>query len=669
MSEVEQKQHKKVEYNIVEENGRKVYVIKYKTAFRVVDNLLETDYLRSVIDQVLKEDGVHNPNLTRGFLVSDRRGLKKKLAREGIMVDLVLNRFLEEEIPHEQYLFLQQYVGSLVLNEKGADSMNLKIKRGVNEEYFRKKGVKLAEMNEGSIWKLHSVTDIIYGYCSLGHEIRYAFTAVNNFGEKLVFGNTCIHDFFDIDAQLAERLQDHVMKIKAITDEYYNDYHAYYEVHKRLDEFMLILMMYINKINTVLFSKSEISYVTKFIEYGLPVPRPLARSVGIKIHTFLNRAYGGIFYTEKYSVIRNFIYMLHCFAQGSHGYVKEEINSSFPINFLGDRIMPKEIEQIKPLLDETPFASFTVSNFVDKMAFNLKTDQLVTLLSNLYQLNQLTTKFRNDNDLYLREINRATIKLYHKGTGLVLSDDNQIMSDMFNLPNVNDIESYFLNNSLSLKYDKSKLLGVETGYIGHVKGLKREALSSLNMEEKPKQLAEFIKRNPSRVKAEDIIQIILHANYVKSSDEDSMKWFYQVLKGNGIIDEFKSFIRGTEQSSNYKELFEKAKKNKQALDENGLSFAFKILDTVANRGTCTPKQKAHIDKIESFLNGIETQSSDEEENEYEKLLGVVKKNMDKVRKHRLEFAVNILETASKTGKATDKQLTYINKLRHVVLNL
>lgn len=469
-------------YNVLEEKGKKVLILKRRTAFKIVQDLLETDYLGSIINEAIEEDGKHDPSLVKGALVSDRKSLKKKLAREGIMVDLVMNRFLENEIPLEQYLFLQQYVGSVVLKLEGADNLGLKIKRGVNEEYFRRKGIKLANLNNNANWRLESITDIVSGKCTLGHDIRYAFTAVNNLGEKLVFGSTCVNDFFDIDEQLGVKLQDCVSRIKDITDEYYNDYHAYYEVHKNLDTFMNMLTMFIHKLtNGNLYNKQELGYLSKFVGYGLPVPRDLARQIGIKTQVFLNHEFNHIFFPKNLSSVRNMIYMLYCFSMGSHGCTKQDLRGFFPTNYLGDRIMPKEADQLNSLLS-TDYALTGSNEFVNSMALNLTKEQFGVILSNLYQLKQLTKRLESDSQFDLKQENRGMLTIVHKGSGVRISNHNVAMELLFNIPPLDSIKSgfnYLMSNKLSLKYDLSKIDTVDLAFIGEVKGLSSEDRKSV----------------------------------------------------------------------------------------------------------------------------------------------------------------------------------------------
>jgi hypothetical protein len=653
-------------YNIIKENGKKAYIIQHQTTpFKVVEDLLQTDYLGNILNDVLEEEGEYDPTLTKGTVISNRKALKKRLAREGIMVDLVLNRFLEEEIPLEQYLFLQQYVGSFILNNEGAEKLELKIKRGVYEEYFRKKGIKLANINRGAKWYLESVRDIVWGKCTLGHDIRYAFTAVSNMGDRVVFGSTCVHDFFDIDAQLHERLNDYVEQIKDITDEYYNDYHAYYEVHAKLDGFFRILVLFIDRL-THLYTKQEVGYVNTFANYNLPIPRPLARQLGVRIHVFLTHNFNYMFFPDMYRSVKDLIYMLHCFAQGSHGYTLEDLNGYFPTNFLGDRIMPKEVKQLTSLM-KSRYTAMGSKEFVNQMALQLTDDMFMNVLNNLYQLKQLTEKLQHSEVFGLFEENPQSLVVVHKPTGIILSKDLGVVETLFGIPSVDELTDalgVLVNHKLNLKIDLDALNTAKVGFLGRVGRLGKRVLLKKDLTELNRDAVEFLNNYPRRIQAEDVVLAILWTNYLDESNPSSLEWFKQVLTHNGLGQAYEQFLKQKSERIDLDKLLEKVEENIDAVEKKGLTFARDVLISAVRSGSASEKQMKYIKQLNDFISkGIVPNSSNELTNEYKALLDKANRHKDLLKKNKLDFNVKVLETVSKTGRVTPKQRTFIDKLK------
>lgn len=52
-----------MEYNVVKHGNKEAYIIKNKTTFKIVKELLGTDYLNTVTTEFIKNKCVHNPEL------------------------------------------------------------------------------------------------------------------------------------------------------------------------------------------------------------------------------------------------------------------------------------------------------------------------------------------------------------------------------------------------------------------------------------------------------------------------------------------------------------------------------------------------------------------------------------------------------------------------------
>ncbi|PHE64328.1 hypothetical protein COF68_05660 [Bacillus toyonensis] len=614
-----------MEYNIVTVGGKEAYIIKNKTSFKVVKELLETDYLGTVIKEFIEQKCVHNPNLTKGVLVSNRRSLKAKLAKERLMSDVVMNRFLEQEIPKERYDYLQQYIGSIILSTEGAENIELNLGRGVNEEYFRKKGIKLAKLNLNAKWRLVFVKDIIFGHCSLGHEIRYAFTAMNDMGDSLIFGSTCVNDFFEIDEQLTERLGEYVNKIRSYTEEYYNDYHAYYEIHAKQDQFMALLVQFINKLtNDKTFNNQEISYLSTFVGWGMPVPGPLAMKLGNKIMNFLNKEFKLLVAFEPFDVVVKLIYLCGCFAYGSHGTTINELRSPFPVNFLGDRIMPKGVEDLIGRFEGLS-TGHTKDDFVSVMSSNLDINKFVNILNNMYLLKDLTRVLAEDDDLVL-ELNHAETgyKLTYKEitltkTHTAVKESEELehakrLNLLFNFPMVTTREEalkVFMTQKLQLKKTKSVLNTVDLGYISMFEYDENASPFGSSLSKGAKKLSDFIVSNDGKVKASDIVMRILHNDFVNKDKLVGQEWFTKIVQDNNIgnalrekKEESQSQPKKEFPTEEYEELLEKAIRNRDIVEKQRLGFAVDILKTTLTYKRISPKQQKFVEKLGVALKDV-----------------------------------------------------------------
>ncbi|MGF2715374.1 hypothetical protein ACQUY5_24485 [Bacillus cereus] len=615
-----------MEYNVVKHGNKEAYIIKNKTTFKVVKELLGTDYLNTVTTGFIKDKCVHNPNLSKGVLVSNRRSLKAKLAKERMMSDVVMNRFLEQEIPEEQYSFLQQYVGNLILNNKGAENIFLNLGRGVNEEYFRKKGIKLAKLNQNAKWRLAFVKDIVFGHCSLGHEIRYAFTAINDSGDSLIFGSTCVHDFFEIDEQLSERLVEYVNQIRTHTEDYYNDYHSYYEIHRKQDQFMALLMKFVNSsTNEQTFNKTELNFMSKFIGYGLPIPKPLAEQVGDKIMDFFAREYSMLVAFEPYDIVTKLIYLCGCFAYGCHGTTVSELNTEFPVNYLGDRIMPKEVEHFKEKFNSLKTGT-TNNDFIQVMTQNLNINQFVMLLNNVSMVKKLTGVLAQDDILTLEPNPTETgYKLTYKE--ITLSKQSHISSKthatesakrmnlLFGLPTVEtreDALKIFMNQQIQLKLDKSVLATKDFAYLSMFEYEEGVSVFSTKLNPSAEKLKNFMHDNEGKVVAEDLVLQILNNDFVNKDKPKGLEWFSLVIQENNVAEAMRSNKQRTGVVRNrsdfpiekYEELLEKAIKHRDIVDKKRKGFAVDILKSVVTYKKISPKQQKFVDDLENVLQDV-----------------------------------------------------------------
>ncbi|MEC2463413.1 hypothetical protein P9X10_00680 [Bacillus cereus] len=615
-----------MEYNVVKHGNKEAYIIKNQTTFKVVKELLGTDYLNTVVTEFMQGKCVHNPNLTKGVLVSNRRSLKAKLAKERMMSDVVMNRFLEQEIPPEQYDFLQQYIGKLILNNKGAENIFLNLGRGVNEEYFRQKGIKLARLNQNAKWRLAFVKDIVHGYCSMGHEIRYAFTALNEFGDSLIFGSTCVHDFFEIDEQLSERLGEYVNQIRTHTEDYYNDYHSYYEIHRKQDQFMALLMQFVNRLtNEQTFNSDELNYVSTFVGYGLPIPKPLAEKVGDKIFDYLSKEFNMLVAFEPYDIVTKLVYLCGCFAHGCHGTTGNELKTDFPVNYLGERIMPKEVEHLTSKFNQLNTGT-TKDDFIQVMTANLDINKFICILNNMVTMKKLTGILAKDELLTLEPNDTNTgYKLSYKE--IILSKQSHIASEthakesakrmnlLFNLPPVESREDalkIIMNQQLQLKLDKSVLATKDFAYLNMFEYEEGVSVFAVKLFGGAQKLKDFMYENEGRVVAEDLVLPMLNNDFVKAEKPQGMQWFNLIIQENGIAGELSSNKKRTGvartnsdfPTEHYEDLLEKAIKHRDVVEKKRYGFAVNILKTVLTYKKVSPKQKDYIEKLEGVLEDI-----------------------------------------------------------------
>lgn len=690
-NENEQKENKRVvKYNVITEDDKRVFILENNTSFRIVEDLLQSDYLRTVVQTLLEKEGKHDSSLTSGTLVSNRRSLKSKLVREGITMDLVLNRFLEEEIPREQYLYLQQYVGTYVMEYQGAENLDLRIARAVNEEYFRQKGIKLANFNKNTRWRLEFVQDILFGYCTLGHEIRYAYTAVDSNGNRLVFGSTCIHDFFEIDEQLREKLLEYTNNIKAVTDEYYNDYHAYYEAHRNLDSFMRIYVNFIQKLtDNSYFDKADVGYINGFVDYGIPIPRQLSMKVGLKAHKFTSEMFKGIKGILNSSAITSLLNLLLAVSWGSHGFTARELDRKFPTNFLGDRLMPKEVETIIANLKDSidwykRSSNASDDEFVNKMSLALTEETFTNILVNLVSYKQLYKKLEESDKIGVASY--STLK-WGKGTSLIVPAE--LYQDVLGVSDGkwSEVVAQFVNNKLEFKVDDS-VFDTEKGAFLNI--LDSDAFYNRRLssgDSYTERLNKFLMNNHDRINQYKLVKTIASSDYMSEHNHKAVKWVETILDANGLLEEFRGIKETTSKDElYYRDLLSKAEEREKEIKDKGYAFHFKVLSTVSDKGNPTDKQLKYIKSLEDAMNkGFKDNAKKEEEpkvsksensknkanndskkpNKYEVLLKIALKEEDKVNQRNLGYAVNILKTVVKTGKVSEKQYKHIQRLADI----
>lgn len=138
-------------------------------------------------------------------LVSSNAVLLKRLQDLGYPTVSTFVRFIGERLSSDQMSLLSNYVVRDTISKEGS-KLKLRLKRNTN--YYRQKAGVLAGLQDGGDWEFWGLNYVLDGSkCTLGHNINWEFIAhEKDLDEYIVFGATCVQDFFNVDGQVNAQL-------------------------------------------------------------------------------------------------------------------------------------------------------------------------------------------------------------------------------------------------------------------------------------------------------------------------------------------------------------------------------------------------------------------------------------------------------------------------------
>lgn len=138
-------------------------------------------------------------------LVSSNAVLLKRLQDLGYPTVSTFVRFIGEQLSPDQMSLLSNFVVRDTISKEGS-KLKLRLKRNTN--YYRQKANVLAGLQDGGDWEFWGLNYVLDGSkCTLGHNINWEFIAhEKDLDEYIVFGATCVQDFFNVDGQVNAQL-------------------------------------------------------------------------------------------------------------------------------------------------------------------------------------------------------------------------------------------------------------------------------------------------------------------------------------------------------------------------------------------------------------------------------------------------------------------------------
>lgn len=148
-----------------------------------------------------------------------------------------------------------------------------------------KKAEQLANIkNRGDFWSFEGIYDTgeVCSCCTLGHDIRYEYHAMNEHGETIIFGRDCAGDFFNLDKEQLKNLNKAQNKMTAEAIECINStvsgkvgigkegIDLLYGVLFRLDE---------NNMLGWYLPKQLVEFVEKFVNNGIALPESMVKVI------------------------------------------------------------------------------------------------------------------------------------------------------------------------------------------------------------------------------------------------------------------------------------------------------------------------------------------------------------------------------------------------------
>lgn len=256
------------------------------------------------------------------FNKKDYKKFKRKYIEERLKGNLNLFTFFTQQ----QSNFLMEYYEkyTIYLFNKLTGSLRL----GVSKH-------KIAVLNklkgEGD-WMFAGMRD--HGNervsCELGHSLRYAFKAINrSSGNSLIFGSTCVGDFFDLDVEAIKaltKLQDTMQKelklmVTIMETKRYQEYYTY--ECGNLGRFISVF----GADAIVELPDSNIkATVLSFLRLGLPIPITLAEQYTLP-EDCLEYVGFGKFERDYFNSDNNTSIFLHNLYSDIHRYLLRRLSS------------------------------------------------------------------------------------------------------------------------------------------------------------------------------------------------------------------------------------------------------------------------------------------------------------------------------------------------------
>ena len=155
----------------------------------------------------------------------------------------------------------------------------------VNDDAKLEKMLNVAE--DADDWVFGGIIDLgsVCGHCTLGHALRYEYTAISRkLNKEIVFGSKCASDFFDIPRTVMSRLasiQNSVAdEIKEILYILYTDNKANYK-GRYYNDFPMPFMGDAKRAETFesFVTPDLIQMVVEFLKCGLPLTRYMYRQI------------------------------------------------------------------------------------------------------------------------------------------------------------------------------------------------------------------------------------------------------------------------------------------------------------------------------------------------------------------------------------------------------
>lgn len=221
--------------------------------------------------------------------------LMKKVQSLGFSVYQPFLSYLSRSLGGERMAYLTSCILRFVVSDKVS---NIKFDLRRDTAYFASKFSTLGGIRGGGNWELVNVTyDYDGAYCTLGHDIKWGYhVRESETGEEIVFGSTCIKDFFNVDSQIESKLSSiKTLILNELLDYSLSFVNAYSYNYWVVDLQALVTSSLIESgaiDNSSVYAQLCNSYLQGFHSYGMLLPNRFQHeltkhAIDIKVHEYL----------------------------------------------------------------------------------------------------------------------------------------------------------------------------------------------------------------------------------------------------------------------------------------------------------------------------------------------------------------------------------------------